>query len=109
MPEIITMILPYIIPILGIFVVYYLKKWLNITIEKDKVEAILYAIVNIITNVEPLAKSGLEKQQIVVREVTQGFPDKDKSLLKKVFGTIDVAVEKAFQISHLARKVKKIL
>ena len=108
MPEILQTLMPFIITILAIVISYFIGKWLKITIEKEKVEAILYAIINIITNIEPKQITGLEKQQIVVREVTQGFPDKKKSLLKKVFGTIDVAVEKAFQMSHLASKIKKV-
>ena len=111
MDEFMYVILPYLVTLISVIVVFLLAKYLKITVDKEVVQNLLYAIINNITNVEQIyrGQTGLEKQKRVVNEITQGFPDKDKNILKKTFGSLDVAVEKAFQLSHLARKAKPVM
>jgi len=96
--------------LLAIIIAYFVEKWLKISIATSKVESLLYFIVNIITDTEqknPKMK-GLDKQKMVVSKVKKELPAKDISLLEKTFKTVDVAVEKAFQLSHLASPLLKL-
>jgi hypothetical protein len=109
--ELFMMTLPYLITMLAIILVSVAAKYLKWNIDQKVIENLLYAIINQITNVELRyrGETGLEKQKRVLREIEQGkiLKEKDKSTLKKVFGTLDVAVERAFQMSHLAKKFIK--
>ena len=102
--EILQELIPYIVPALAIIIGYAVKRWTGIIVGNAKIESLLYFIVNIITDTEqknPKMK-GLDKQKMVVSKVKKELPAKDISFLEKTFKTVDVAVEKAFQLSHLA-------
>ena len=108
--DLITLILPCLITVIAIVITYYISKFLKITIDKQIIENLLYSIINQITDIELKYKgeTGLQKQKRVIAEIEQGFPHKEKTILKRVFGSIDVAVEKAFQLSHLAKNTKQL-
>jgi hypothetical protein len=109
--ELLNDLLQYIIPLVSIIIAFLIKKYLGKKIDDGKIESLLYFIVNIVTDIEqrnPEMK-GIEKQILVVGKVFDQLPKKDVSKLEKTFKTVDVAVERAFQLSHLANPVFKAL
>lgn len=110
--------IPYLISLGAFLLAYAAKKWLGLNIDKHQAERVLYAITNLITNVEqmPVFKTGLEKQNKVRNLILEGFPDgkkplpkKDLNWIERNLGGVDNAIEKAFQLSHLAGLGKGIL
>ena len=108
--ELLQELIPYIVPAVAIIVSYLFSKYLNITITKNKIEELLFFIINIITDVEQKKTKlkGYQKQQLVVNKVKKELPEKELNLLEKTFKTVDVAVEKAFQLSHLGSGLLKL-
>ncbi len=112
-------LIPYGVSVLAITVVYLSQKWLGFSPDKFQVERIINTIINLITNVEQQNKKmpGLEKQRIVRNQILQGFPDggkmplkkKDMNWIERNLGGVDNAIEKAFQVSHLAGIGKGLL
>ena len=109
--ELLQELLQYIVPIMAILIAFLAKKYLGKVIDDGKIEALLYFIVNLITDTEqklPTTK-GIDKQAIVVKKVFEQLPKKDIKKLTTTFKSIDVAVERAFQLSHLAKPAFKWL
>ena len=96
-----------------------LTKHLGIVLAQQDIDAIKAAILNLVTTAEARYsdKSGPVRKQIVCDQVLSAFndttdnvfTDKRKSLLSKVFGTVNFIaplVETVFQASSLAKKHK---
>ena len=101
----------YIVPLLATIITFLIWKFLKITVDKEKIKRLLYAIIDIITQVEKTAPerfSGLDKKAEVIKQVKEKLPKKQVGFLEKVYGGLSGAVEAAFQVSHLAGKIKKI-
>lgn len=104
-------ILPHLNTIIAAVAVWLLQKWLHIEVQSTQVQSLLDAIVQEIVEVERKpGLTGLQKKAEVIERVAGRFQTVNdpvftavrRSLLKRVFGSLEVAVEKAFQLSHLA-------
>jgi hypothetical protein len=110
--ELLHTLLPHLNQALALAAVYLLRKWLHIQVRAEKVQALLDAIVQEVVEVErDPGKTGALKKAEVIEQIANRFQSavdpvftpKRLSLLKQVFGTLEIAVEKAFQLSHLSR------
>jgi hypothetical protein len=105
-------ILPQVNTIIAAVAVYALQRWVHIRVRRERVQQLLDALTQEIVAVEVPGTTGVAKKSAVIERVLARFEDpRDtvftearRSLLKRVFGSIEIAVEKAFQLSHLSKK-----
>lgn len=81
-------------------------KWLGIDLEATAIYPILVKIIEIIAGVEEKRKSlpGHEKKNAVVEFASKQLTQRELKLLNKRFGSLDTAVQAAYEISSTAQK-----
>lgn len=81
-------------------------KWLGIDLEETAIYPILVKIIEIIAEVEEKRKSlpGHEKKNAVVEFASKQLTQRELKLLNKRFGSLDTAVQAAYEISSTAQK-----
>ncbi len=81
-------------------------KWLGIDLEETAIYPILVKIIEIIAGVEEKRKSlpGYEKKNAVVDFASKQLTQRELKLLNKRFGSLDTAVQAAYEISSTAKK-----
>ena len=115
-----AMIVEAVIALLSTLLTYFVGKYLHWQIEQEKVSGFLWAIARLCINVEQTSVAGVKgnsKMQTVINMVKNRVDDpNDKvftkgkvTLLKKVFGSLEVAVERAFQLTQFASGVKGLI
>jgi uncharacterized membrane protein len=114
MIEILKELIPYIVPVVAVFVAYFVKKWAGITIQENQLRPIIAKIIEIIMGVELTTKGlhGHDKKMKVELALEKALNKEEKSLLKKAFGTVGQGVEYVFQTivqPNLVRKAGKLL
>lgn len=102
-------LLPYLIPIACAALTPLLKrlytKW-GIEITQDQVAALLAKLVNIVAEVELQSadEPGKTKKDIAINMAKALLTETELSILNKRYGSLDVAVQAAFEKSSVAGK-----
>jgi hypothetical protein len=96
---------PILVLILAPLISRLFKK-LGLEIADSSIEPVLMRIIEIIVGVEKENKDmkGTEKKNMVVERINTLLNNKEKEMLLKRYGSLETAVEAAFQKSNLARK-----
>ncbi|MDD3633312.1 MAG: hypothetical protein PHW38_05935 [Candidatus Cloacimonetes bacterium] len=96
---------PILVLILAPLISRLFKK-LGLEIADSSIEPVLMRIIEIIVGVEKENKDmkGTEKKNIVVERMNTILNNKEKEMLLKRYGSLETAVEAAFQRSNIARK-----
>ena len=81
-----------------------LFQWLGIPIEDHLLYPIMMKLIEIIAGAEVLDISGAEKKTRVVNTVMGSLNAKEIKLLTRRFGSIETAVQAAFEMSQTAKK-----
>lgn len=94
-------------PLIATIVTSYgvrLFKWLGIPIEDHLLYPIMMKLIEIIAGSESLGGSGNDKKTRVVNAVMQQLKPRELKLLNRRFGSIETAVQAAFEMSSTAKK-----
>lgn len=93
----------------GVPLLIKLGRKLGIDIAQEEAERIMSILINIITDVEQAHndKSGAVKKQMALGLAERHLSREQQQLMIDKHGSLEAAVEVAFQRSHLAKKHKK--
>lgn len=94
---------------LGVPILIRLGRKIGIEISQEAAEQVMSILVNIIATVEQShqGKDGATKKQIALGLAENGLTNQQKQLMIQKHGSLEAAVEVAFQRSHLANKRKE--
>lgn len=94
-------LMPLIIIIVSPLLARLFKK-AGIDIEDSVLEPILMRIIEIIARVDNTELSGEQKKDFVTKELNKTFSEDEKKTLVKRYGSLDTAVQAAFEKSSVA-------
>lgn len=98
-----------VLMLFGVPLLIKLGRKLGIDISQEDAERVMSILVNIITNVEQAHndKDGAVKKQIALGLAERSLTREQQQLMIEKHGSLEAAVEVAFQRSHLAKNHKK--
>lgn len=104
-PNLLPLIAPLIVAIISPLLARLFKK-MGIDIEESQIDPILMRLIEIIANVEAEKKglSGAQKKEQVTSIARNVLPLHEQQLLVKRFGSLETAVQAAFERSSTAKK-----
>ena len=114
-------LIPYAVTTVAIVIAWAAQRWFGLILKQSHIDSILMAIINEIIGVEieetnkkrtdsGYTLTGFGKKLEVLDRVNNKFNDSNnkvftsvrRNLLEKTFGSMEISIEKAFQMSHLA-------
>ena len=111
--DIITQIIPHLAGILAVVATVLLARYLQITVDKARLQKVIAYILDLIVRIEEYEEDGVLKKEIVVETLNEIIDNKNKKLLNRVFGNLENAVEWIFQTiaqpNIISRTIAKLL
>jgi hypothetical protein len=103
--QIIKLLTPIIVLALTPVLIRWFRK-LGIELENNEISNLITTIINLLVNIDLKNKemSSIDKKKLAVAEVQRVLPKQKQNILEKAFGSIEAAVQWAFEKSSLAKK-----